>query len=257
MEAAVALGAYGRPTQARVASDIVASLARAAMRRRSGVVQLNDLFNLPVSLVMLAGALGAVATQNARMLSAFIVNPETATNYGDQAPVHQLNSAWDPYAQDLRIADLYAKTLSGLDVDPDDYDRPSQGGGEYYMAPQVVLTQLLKPLLSDFTIDNDGYRDLYSRMEVLAGAAVFDDCGPHSRNLRYPLATNWVGRHIVDERHSRTRVADSVLGELDSQGPRWWPIVDGAMFGGDVERAREALMAYAQAASDSRTNLRH
>jgi len=119
--------------------------------------------------------------------------------------------------EDLRTAALYAKTLNGVEIDPAAYDVPSRGG-EYYMAPQVVLTQLLKPFLLDFTIDDTGYNDLYFRMEVIVGAAVFDACGPNGLDLKYSVASNWVGRHIVDERYSQTTVAGRVLDAFNSEG---------------------------------------
>ena len=81
----------------------------------------------------------------------------------------QLVTPWEPYLDDLRIADLYARTLNGAKVDPADYDHPNRTGGEYYMAPQVALNVLMKPYLLDFTIDDTGYKELVGKTEVLTG----------------------------------------------------------------------------------------
>lgn len=256
VEASVALGAYGQGSQARLATDVVNSLARAATGARNGIVPLLNIFRLPASLVMQAGALGAVATENAAMLNAFIIKPESTTEYGQTAPVHQLISPWSPYLEDLRTADLYAKTLNGVDVDPAAYDRPSQGG-EYHWAPHVAMTVLLKPHIRDFTIDDPSYDALYFRTEVLVGAAIYDAAGPHGLDIKYHLADNWVGRHVVPERYSQTTVVDGVTAEFNAAGPNWWPLVGGALFGGDPDRAREALGLYAAAATSSRSRIRH
>jgi len=255
VEAAVALGAYGKAAQARVATDVVTSLARVGTGPRNGIIPLLDIFKFPASVVMYAGALGAVATENSAMLQAFILKPETATNYSSNVPVHQLISAWDPYTHDLRVADLYAKTLSGAYVDPATYDQPSRGG-ELYMAPQAVLMRLLKPYMEDFTIDDAGYDELYFRMEVIVGAAVFDACGSSGMNLQYSYATNWVGHHIVGERYTQTTIADRVAAEFQGTESTWWPLGGGALFGGDPDRARTALTEYVTAVLEAKKRLR-
>lgn len=255
IEASVALGAYGQGAQGRLATDVVTSLARAAAGARSGIVPLINIFRLPTSLVMQAGALGAVATENAAMLNAFVIKPESNSDYGQTAPVHQLISPWSPYLEDLRTADLYAKTLNGVDVDPAVYDRPSRGG-EYHWAPHVAMTKLLKPHFRDFIIDDASYEALYFRTEVIVGAAIYDAVGPHGLDFDYHLADNWVGRHIVSERYSKATVVDSITAELNGAGASWWAMAGGALFGGDVDRTREALDLYRAAAAHSRSRLR-
>lgn len=256
IESVVALGAYGQPSRARVATDVVNSLARtAADPRGEGSIALLNFLKLPTSLLMRAGSLGAVAEQNAPMLNAFIVKPEVTTNYGP-TPVHQLVTPWEPYLDDLRIADLYAKTLNGAKVDPADYDHPNRTGGEYYMAPQVALNVLMKPYLLDFTIDDTGYKELVGKTEVLTGSLVYDACGPSGGNLQYSYASNWVGLHIVDERYTQTTLADRILEEAVADGSSWWPLEGGVLFGGDPARAQTALTEYTQAAVEARTRLR-
>jgi len=254
IEAAVSLGAYGQASQTRLATDVVNSLARAGIDPGGGGSRaLLKYFTLPASLVMQAGVLAAVANQNPAMVQAFIVKPETTTNNG-VLPVHELISPWQPYIDELRIADLYAKTLNGRSPDPAAYDVPSTGG-EYYMAPQVALNVLLKPFMLDYTIDDVGYTDLYGRMEVLVGAVVYDACGPDGLNLKYHYASDWVGQHVVGERYGQP-LADRLLAEAKADGPGWWPLVGDALFGGNPDRAQAALTEYAKAAEESRKRFR-
>lgn len=254
VEAAVALGAYGQPSQAKVATDVVNSLARAGSEPRGGLHDLLNLFKLPVSQVVMAGAAGAVAAENPTMLNAFILKPEVATNYSADVAVHQLISPWDPFGN-TRIADLYWKTLLGVTVEASQYDQPSRGG-ERYMAPQGVLKDLLKPLLRDFTIDEAGYDNLYHQVEVLVGMAIFDWSGPHVRDLEHSLSPNWVGRHVVDEKYANPNVAQRVKAQIEEEGQQWWPLRGDLLFGGDPYRAEDALTDYMKAMDSLRSSLR-
>ncbi|WP_275266189.1 toll/interleukin-1 receptor domain-containing protein [Nocardioides caldifontis] len=75
VEASCELGARGRAEEEMLATQLVASLAREGSKTRGGVERLLALRKLPAVSVLLAGAVGATATRNGRMLRAFVADP--------------------------------------------------------------------------------------------------------------------------------------------------------------------------------------
>lgn len=242
--AEVALELGSASNDAELARKVIESLARASKAHgRSGeVVQwLQDLRTLPTLRVMFAGALGAVAHQNAVMFAGFVAEPSLDI-YGRKIPVSGVVSPWDPYGSDFHLAQILWWETRGNELTPDLMDA--------YMAGQVrrsndftaadLLHAWMAPHVGHICIDADDYDELFQRTEAMIALVTMDRQSQEAGAPTVALADNWLGRFVRNERYSQETTPALLAGDVAQQGSRWWPVA-GGLFGGDIGRAREAL----------------
>ncbi|HEY1668719.1 MAG TPA: hypothetical protein VGG54_23750 [Trebonia sp.] len=138
--AAITLGAWGGEPDAAMVARAMKSLAATTQDLRGGFTAYLTLRIYPLLLLLYAGALGAVARSNGRMLAAFTTDPTVAVD-GRALALPVAITPWRPFADSEAAASVLARVaLEGGTVEQYATDA-AQGKG-----PQVPHAALRIPV---------------------------------------------------------------------------------------------------------------
>ncbi len=242
---AVTLGAWGSAAQASLVTRAMRSTATTAQDVRSGYAAYSSLRTYPLLPVLYAGALGAVARGNGRMLAAF-TDPVVTIN-GQTAALPVAVTPWRPFADaEVNARAVSALTRVALDGGTlEEHAEALQAGreGTYDTPISEYMFARLRPLLDPYVLDDAEYAQVFHHAEALIALAELDWMTHNSDSVKdfRRSRSHWVGRYLHRERHlaGSAGLAYDLLQEIRTNQNTWWPIA-GGMFGGDWKRAEAA-----------------
>jgi hypothetical protein len=245
MHAATTLGAWGDESHASLVTRAMKSLAATTQDQRGGYTAYLDLRTYPILPVLYAGALGAVARSNGRMLAAFTTDPIVPVN-GRPRALPVAITPWRPFANSEGAASLLARVgLEGGTIE-DHAQAFLQGRGPRYFTPlSEYLFVRLRSLAEPYVLDEAEYEHLFTRTEALIALVELDWMTNNSDavNEYRRSRSHWMGRHVHYGRLMADMPGDELLREIQSKQKAWWPL-SGGMFGGDWERAEAAAKVF-------------
>jgi TIR domain len=255
--AVITLGAWGGETDASLATRAMKSLAATPQDQLGGFTAYLDLRTYPVLPVLYAGALGAVARRNGRMLAAFTTDPIVTVN-GRAWALPVAITPWRPFPNSEGAASLLARVgLEGGTIDANAQAFQGGRGPRYYTPLSEYLFGRLRPLASPYVLDDAEYEQLFHRTEALIALAELDWMAHNSDavNEYRRSRSHWMGRHVHRERHmlDNTGLGHELLREIQSRQKAWWPL-EGGMFGGDWARAEAAATAFIENEAQERAH---
>jgi hypothetical protein len=198
--------------------------------------------------LLYAGALGAVARSNGRMLAAFATDPTVAIN-GRGLALPVAITPWRPFADSEAAASVLARVaLEGGTVEQYATDAAQGRGPRYYTPLSEYLFVRLRPLAQPFVLDESEYEQLFHRTEALIALAELDWMASNTDavNAHRRSWSRWMGRGIHHTDYylaNNSTLGNDLLGEIRSKQKAWWPVA-GGMFGGDWTRAEAAATEY-------------
>jgi hypothetical protein len=245
--AAITLGAWGDESHASLAARAMSSLSATTQNRYGGYAVFQNLRTYPALTVLYAGALGAVARNNGRMLTAFTTDPIVSIN-GRNSSLPVFITPWRPLADAEPAAHVLARVgIQG--GDPEEYMRAfQQGTGPRYHTPiSEYMFARFNSLAAPYVLDDAEYEQLFHRTESLIALTELDWMANNSDTVNeYRRSrSHWVGRHAHHERYmaDNAGLGHDLLREIQSKQKAWWPVAAG-MFGGDWKRAEAAAVAF-------------
>jgi len=246
--AAITLGAWGGEPDATMVTRAMKSLAATTQDLRGGSTAYLTLRTYPLLLLLYAGALGAVARSNGRMLAAFATDPTVAIN-GRGLALPVAITPWRPFADSEAAASVLARVaLEGGTVEQYATDAAQGRGPRYYTPLSEYLFVRLRPLAQPFVLDESEYEQLFHRTEALIALAELDWMASNTDavNAHRRSWSRWMGRGIHHTDYylaNNSTLGNDLLGEIRSKQKAWWPVA-GGMFGGDWTRAEAAATEY-------------
>jgi hypothetical protein len=246
--AAITLGAWGDESHATLVTRVMKSLAATSQDLRGGSTAYLTLRTYPLLLLIYAGALGAVARSNGRMLAAFTTDP-TVTVDGRALALPVPITPWRPFADNEAAASVLARVaLEGGTVEQ--YARDAQRGRalRYHTPLSEYLFVHLRSLAEPFVLDESEYEQLFHRTEALIALAELDWMANNTDavNVDRRSWSRWMGRGIHRTNYylaNNATLGQNLLWEIKSMQKNWWPIA-GGMFGGNSNRAQAAAATY-------------
>lgn len=245
--AAITLGAWGDESHATLVARAMKSLAATSQDLRGGSTAYLTLRTYPVLLLIYAGALGAVARSNGRMLAAFTTDPNVAID-GRALALPVAITPRRPFADTEGAASVLARiALEGGTVEQYAGDA-QQGKLRYYTPLSEYLFAHFRPLAESLVLDESEYEQLFHRTEALIALAELDWMASNTDvvNDHRRSWSRWMGRGIHRTNYylvNNVTLGHDLLGEIKSKQKAWWPVA-GGMFGGDYTRAEAAAVAY-------------
>jgi hypothetical protein len=247
--AAITLGAWGDESHASLVTRAIKSLAATSQDQRGGYTAYLDLRTYPLLPVLYAGALGAVARSNGRMLAAFTTDVIVPVN-GRAWALPVAITPWRPFTNSEGAASLLARVgLEGGTIEENAQAFQRGNRPRYYTPLSEYLFVHLRSLAEPYVLDDAEYEQLFHRTEALIALAELDwrtnnsDAVDEYRRSR----SHWMGRHAHRERYltGNAGLGHELLREIQSKQKAWWPL-EGGMFGGDWTRAEAAATAFVE-----------
>lgn len=259
VEAAMELGARGKPEDAPMASQLVSSLAREGYSPAPGaqVASLARLQRFPALCVLVAGALGATARRNGPMLAAFVAEPVMQVDQG-VLPVAALLSPWAPFGSSWELAQYINTTQRGGDVTQDQLAAYDSGRVERTSAASAseIVGRVLAGPGAKFAVGPPEFDELYERTEILVAAITYD--WVLREGIESTAAVeNWIsGRTRTADQHTVTPMPERMLAEVESAIDDWWPLHDTGLFGRNAIAAMSCMAEYVELVTDARARAR-
>lgn len=181
-------------------------------------------------------------------LKVLAVDPTVRDRY-DARPVSILEVE-DPYkpfgSQDWVANTLARATIDGRDLGEALKDFTERRQGKYHTPVAEWLHHVLRPTFAAQWPDQDSYDSEFDRAEVMLGVLAQD--AVNVRVASHPSGaawgrSHWFGRSTYRAANYRGNAAEDLAHELSGQGRLWGPL-QADLFGGDEERAREAIEKY-------------
>jgi len=212
-------------------------------KMKGGISALLGLRKIPLMTAIFTAGLTAVAEGRWANLRKLV--EDVTVRDGNRGEVIPLIQAVDPYEpfDNAGLAPHALARSSREEVSVTEalkYYR--DGGGKYHTAPAEWLHQIMRPVFSEQLPDDAIYDLKFDRAEVVLGLV---DTDAHDRAGRQFGGTRWLGRSGWRSNHGYGNALEEVSSELEQQGPGWGPLTAG-LFGGDVDRARAAIVKYTE-----------
>ncbi len=246
--AVITLGAWGGESHAALVTRAMKSLAATTQDLRGGSTVYLTLRTYPLLLLMYAGALGAVARSNGRMLAAFTTDPTVAVD-GRALALPVAITPWRPFA-DAEAASLVLARVALEGGTVEQYASDAQQGKvpKYYTPLSEYLFVHFRPIAESFILDEAEYEQLFHRTEALIALAEVDWMASNTDTVNeYRRSwSRWMCRGVHRTGYylvNNATLGHNLLREIQSKQKDWWP-VKGGMFGGDWTRAEAAATTY-------------
>jgi TIR domain len=254
VDAIIATAQWVRPDQTPILSRFVERFTRTA-EPKAGMAVLLDLQWLPTLPLLYAGGLAALHQSNYRALKAVTIDATVRDVSDGRIPLIGRASPWRPFAHLELVPQVLALRTSGVEVSRQVVEdlRTGRKGNRYTPVSDYLHDTLRERFRSDVPSDAD-YSDLFDRLEVMLALLAIDLQRQQPADSRVYLDGPHYGRHTWRTRYVRMPDApESILArELTAMGDRWPPL-EGALFGGDKERAASAISIFAEGAKDARS----
>lgn len=219
-----------------------------------GMTVLTSLRWFPVLPFAYSTALAAVNNDNFGALKALVLDARVRDFQDGRIPVLARCGMWRPFHQFPLAAQVVAQRPAGSAATLDlAEDLRSGRKGKRYTPISDFLHDVLRSRFSDGIPDDDEFADLFDQAEILLGLLALDLAAQSTKPLTYIDPPNygrftWRGRYEQPASFPEARLRQ----QLDDQGESWQPLQAG-LFGGSVERAREALQQFTAEATEARS----
>lgn len=229
----------------------IRAFVQAASKVQSGVTVLLDLRHLPGMVSIMTAGLASVASQRWDNLKALVAD-STVRDRHDAKPIAILE-ATGPYkpfdAQSWTINTLAVVARFGRPLDEVVQDVTQDKLRKFATPVADWLHEVLRPLFEDQLPDDEAYAAAFDRAEVVLG--VLDQDAVNVRIAASPdgkgwARAHWFGRSTWRVNQYQGNPVDDLQRELATEGVRWAPLRS-ELFGGELDRAKSALDAYAEA----------
>ncbi len=240
---------WGAPDLLTPWANGLRSFVQAPLKIQGGVQALLELRYLPGMVALMTAALAAGSSRRYANLKALVVDP--AVRDGHESKPQSMLEATDPWApfdsQGWSDNTLARGVLANKPFAEALEDFTQKRNGRYHTPVAEWLQAVLRPIFSDQWPDDDAYTAEFERAEVTLGVLAQDTV-----NLRLAASgergwgrSRWFGRSTWRAAHYHGNPVDDLQHELATEGAMWGPL-RGELFGGDVDRAKEALDKYAE-----------
>lgn len=242
---------WARPDDLTPWSSGIRSFVQAALKVQGGVTSLIAMRHLPGMVSLMTAGLAAGSARKWDNLKALVVDP-TIRDRRDSKPqaVLEATTPWSPFGGHDWAANTLARgVLEDKPFDEALKDFAENNVGKYHTPVAEWLHAVLRPLFLDQWPDEEAYDAEFDRAEVVLGVLAQDTV-----NIRIAAAvdgrgwgrSHWFGRSTWRAAHYHGNPIHDLERELASEGASWGPL-RGELFGGDVDRAQEALNKYTEA----------
>jgi hypothetical protein len=243
-QALVAGCAWVESTQTSPWTQAVRAVASIVDGPQSGNTYLLAMKRFPLTALVYAAALAAVARKNFPALKAVAVDAVVRRQSGERIPVVNSMQTYEYEERFKPAAHLFALTVEGVEASDEDIDGWVKRNGMRFTPISDSLHALLRPLLEPVVPDDAEYDDLFDEVEVLLAVLATDGC-LQAKSASYYVGNGWYGRFTWKERRSPNPIHRRMSAECVAAGDAWEPLKAG-LFGGSSERAKAAFDAFVQ-----------
>lgn len=243
---------YGTPAHEQEFTQTLAMLAQESTQE-TGADLLTSLHQYPALVATFAAALGAMSKANYSMMRAATADVRVTLTGGRRVPFILTSGSQSIVGIDQWRSLGTVLCLEDEGKSPTDDDANAlitKQGGRRHTPISDHLHTVLAPLFQPQFASDADYSDAFDRAEVLLDAIATDAraqsgnyYGPHGGYGRY----TWRYKHRGQAPEAR------MLEEARTQGSGWTPLL-GGLFGGDSQRAIEALESVQDLASRIRNS---
>lgn len=243
-------GRWGTPDVLAPWTNGIRSFVQASLKIQGGVQALSELRHLPGMVSLMTAGLAAGSARKWENLKALVVDPSVRDRH-ESKPQALLEATcpWSPFdSQDWTPNTLARGLLENKPLAEALEDFVERRAGKYHTPIGEWLHAVLRPIFTDQWPDADAYSAEFDRAEVVLGVLAQD-----AVNVRIAAATDrrdwgrsrWFGRSTWRAAHYHGNPIEDLQHELATEGALWGPL-RGELFGGDVDRAKQALEKYAE-----------
>lgn len=238
---------WGSPEALAPWANGLRSFVSATMKIEGGNEALLMLRHVPGLVGITTAALACTASRNWANLKALVIDPTVKGPY-DQGlmPLVDATGPYKPFTSTDLTANALARAMEQQkDLTTALEDFTKLNNGKYYTPTAEWLHGLLWRLFRDQLADKDNYSSEFERAEVMVGLLTYDSANVRkgAKPQAYITPSYWFGRATWRSRHGHGNPVEDFATELASQGEQWGPL-QGKLFGGDLERAKSATVAY-------------
>lgn len=226
----------------------VRSFVQAALKVQGGITGLLAMRHLPGMVSLMTAGLAAESARKWDNLKALVVDPTVRDRHGSKPQaLLEATTPWSPFdSQDWTANTLARGVLEGKPFAEALKDFTENRNGKYHTPVAEWLHAVLRPIFLDQWPDDDAYAVEFDRAEVVLGVLAQD-----AVNVRIAAAidgsgrgrSRWFGRSTWRAAHHHGSPIDDLQNELATEGALWGPLRRN-LFGGEVDRAKEALDKY-------------
>lgn len=227
----------------------IRAFVQAPLKIQAGVEALLALRYLPGVVSLMTAGLAAGSSRRWDNLKALIVDPSVRDRYeSKQQALLEASHPWAPFESQDWIAHVLARGVTHHKPFAEALEDFTQRRiGKYHTPVADWLHAELRPIFLEQWPDDDAYGAEFDRAEVTLGVLAQDAvnvrlAGTGGNNWG---RSRWFGRSTWRAAHSHGNPVDDLQHELTTEGPLWGPI-RGGLFGGDVDRAKQALDKYSE-----------
>jgi hypothetical protein len=229
----------------------VRSMAQAALKAEGGVTAALALRHVPALISLTTVSLACVASGSYGNLRRLVVEPTVRDPYeGVAMPVIHATSPYKPFAENEVVAHVLARSaIQNVSMESALADFEQNRVGRYHTPIAEWLHAIVRPLFVDQIPDQELYDAEFDRAEIMLGMLDQDLAQlryGRDPETRWRSRSHWFGRSTWRAAHSRADPISEFEDELRSQGDGWSPLRAG-LFGGDLQRAEDALASYGSA----------
>jgi hypothetical protein len=224
-------------------ADALRTVTAQAAQPTSGRSNLIALRFLPALCLTLSGAVAAHSAGRWDVLRDLTTSPIDSGNGRTYALLNVLGP-WAPFDNSEYLPNLLAR-LIGTDQDPATVSAGLGNGSipKKYTPVSDWLLELLRPVLEDQFATNADYERAFDDTELFLGVLSQDLVLQSDSTWRQ--SSGWFGRYTWKDRHRAQDVVDELELRVRSAG-RAWPPLQAGLFGGDIDRALQAVAAYGE-----------
>ncbi|WP_235579593.1 MULTISPECIES: toll/interleukin-1 receptor domain-containing protein [unclassified Rhodococcus (in: high G+C Gram-positive bacteria)] len=223
----------------------------------SGSSALIKLRLVPLLACVVTAAVAAVGDERWTNVRALLVDCSVKIRYGD-ARTEPISESVDFYAPFTDAGQLAPSALAYA-ADGDTYtvqtaldamrrDRQNSPLPRRLQPVADWMFEIMKPLFVEQFPGNDAYEEAFEQAETMLGLITQDSITNFKAlhpELTWLGGTRWFGRATWRNRHSDSPPVAEFAERLTTDGHLYAPLRAG-LFGGQIERAREAANAYAE-----------
>lgn len=223
----------------------IRSIVSAAYKLRPGAEIVNNIRHIAAVATVSVAALACTTESRWDNFKTLLANPRVTGNHdvGSTEGLLKATGYWKPFPSGGILDSVFAVSLETGDDPIELMIQYQKRGGTRHTPVSDWLHFVLKPL---FEYTADEYENHYHHAEIMLGIvgqdiAIQDAKGRGLNGSR--TRSNWFGRSGWKYQYASPSPIERMGAELTRDGASW-PPVRGGLFGGDVDRAAQAIEMY-------------
>ncbi len=223
----------------------IKSIVSAAHKMRPGYEIVNNARHIAAVAVVSVAALACTADSRWENFKTLLADPRVSDNYnlGSTEGLLTATGYWKPFSSGQALESIFAITEETGDDPVELFEQFKKGRGKRHTPIADWIHSVIKPI---FQYTGEEYDHNYHRSELMLGIVGQDiaiqDVQNRNQDMEYARST-WFGRSTWNYRYASVSPVEQMASELNRDGSLW-PPVQGGLFGGDVDRAAQAINAY-------------